>query len=142
MAIIPDWTLFLQIANFIVLILVLNAVLYKPIRAILIERQKTINNFEKDIQTLRGDVADRDQTFQAKISEAKSKGLGEKEAMKEAAEAEEKRLIAELQEKAQADLEAVRATIAKEAEAARGQLNKQAEAFSGAIAEKILGRSV
>ena len=76
MAIIPDWTLFLQIANFIVLILILNAVLYKPIRHILIERQKTVNQFEKDIETLRGDVVEKDQTFRARIAEAKAKGYG------------------------------------------------------------------
>lgn len=142
MAIIPDWTLIVQIVNFIVLIMVLNAVLYKPIRNILIERQKTVNQFEKDIDTLQEGAAENDQTFQSTISEAKAKGLGEKEAMKEAGEEEEKRLINELQEKAQADLEEVRAQIAKDAGAAREKLKAQAEAFSVSIAEKILGRSV
>jgi F-type H+-transporting ATPase subunit b len=142
MAIIPDWTLIVQIVNFIVLIMVLNAVLYKPIRNMLIERQKTINQFEKDIDTLQEDAAENDQAFQSTISEAKAKGFREKEAMKEAGEEEEKRLINELQEKAQADLEAVRAQIAKDAGAAREKLKAQSEAFSVAIAEKILGRSV
>ena len=142
MAIIPDWTLIVQIVNFIVLIMVLNAVLYKPIRKILIERQKTVNQFEKDIDTLQEGAAENDQTFQSTISEAKAKGLSEKEAMKEAGEEEEKRLINELQEKAQADLETVRAQIAQDAGAAREKLKAQAEAFSVSIAEKILGRSV
>jgi F-type H+-transporting ATPase subunit b len=142
MAIIPDWTLLLQIVNFIVLIMVLNAVLYKPIRNILIERQKTINQFEKDIDALQEGAAENDQTFQSTISQAKTKGLREKEAMKEAGEEEEKRLINELQEKAQADLETVRAQIAQDAGAAREKLKAQAEAFSVSIAEKILGRSV
>jgi F-type H+-transporting ATPase subunit b len=142
MAIIPDWTLIVQIVNFIVLIMVLNAVLYKPIRNMLIERQKTINQFEKDIDTLQEGAAENDQTFQSTISEAKAKGFREKEAMKEAGEEEEKRLINELQEKAQGDLEAVRAQIAKDAGTAREKLKAQSEAFSVAIAEKILGRSV
>ena len=59
MAIIPDWTLLLQMVNFIVLILILNAVLYKPIRNILIERQKTVNRFEQEIGTLQQDAAER-----------------------------------------------------------------------------------
>ena len=142
MAIIPDWTLIVQIVNFIVLIMILNAVLYKPIRKILIERQKTVNQFEKDIDTLQEGAAENDQTFQSTISEAKAKGLSEKEAMKEAGEEEEKRLINELQEKAQADLETVRTQIAQDAGAAREKLKAQAEAFSVSIAEKILGRSV
>jgi F-type H+-transporting ATPase subunit b len=142
MAIIPDWTLLLQIANFIVLILILNAVLYKPIRKILIERQKTINRFEGDIDTLQTGTAESDEAFTSGIGAAKTKGFKEKEALKEAAQEEEKRLIQEINEKAQADLAAVRAQIAKEAESARDKLRAQAGAFSAAIAEKILGRSV
>lgn len=142
MAIIPDWTLLLQIANFIVLILILNAVLYKPIRNILIERQKTIKRFEGDIGSLQTTAAESDATFKSGIGEAKAKGFRDKEALKEAAQEEEKRLINEINEKAQADLAAVRAQIAKEAESARDKLQAEAGAFSAAIAEKILGRSV
>jgi len=142
MAIIPDWTLLLQIANFIILILLLNAVLYKPIRNILIERQKTINRFEDEINTAQQAAADSEDAFKTQIGDAKMKGFKEKEALKESGENEEKRLINELNEKAQAELEAVRAQIAKDAAAARDKLKAQAQAFSVAIAEKILGRSV
>ena len=142
MAIIPDWTLLLQIANFIILVLILNAVLYKPIRNILIERQKTINRFEDEISTAQQNAADSQEAFKTQIGDAKVKGFKEKEALKEAGESEEKRLIDELNEKAQAELEAVRAQIAKDASAAREKLKAEAQVFSVAIAEKILGRSV
>lgn len=142
MAIIPDWTLLLQIANFIILILLLNAVLYKPIRNMLIERQKTINRFEDEINTAQQAAADSEDAFKTQIGDAKMKGFKEKEALKESGENEEKRLINELNEKAQAELEAVRTQIAKDAAAARDKLKAQAQAFSVAIAEKILGRSV
>jgi F-type H+-transporting ATPase subunit b len=142
MAIIPDWTLLLQIVNFIVLIFILNAVCYKPIRNILIERSKKIKGFEQDIEGLKQETADSDQTFQSKIGEAKVKGFQQQEALKESAEEEEKRLIEEIHQKAQADLEAIRAQIAKDAEGARASLQAQAQAFSAAIAEKILGRAV
>jgi F-type H+-transporting ATPase subunit b len=142
MAIIPDWTLILQIVNFIVLIFILNAVCYKPIRKILIERNKKIQGFEQDIDGLKGEAAESDQNFQAKIGEAKMKGFQQQEALKESAEEEEKRLIEEIHQKAQADLEAVRAQIAKDAEGAKASLQAQVQAFSAAIAEKILGRAV
>ncbi|MBW2258970.1 MAG: hypothetical protein JRF18_00765 [Deltaproteobacteria bacterium] len=53
MAIIPDWTLILQIINFLALVFILNAVCYKPIRAILIQRKQKIQGFEQDIDGLK-----------------------------------------------------------------------------------------
>jgi F-type H+-transporting ATPase subunit b len=134
--------LFVQMANFILLILILNAILYKPIRNILIERKKKIQGAEQAIEGLQGDAAESEQTFQAKVGEAKTKGFQEKEALQQAGQEEEKRLINELNEKAQADLEAVRAQIVKDAEAARAKLKGEVETFSSAIAQKILGRAV
>lgn len=134
--------LFVQMANFILLILILNAILYKPIRNILIERKKKIQGAEQAIEALQGDAAESEQTFQAKVGEAKTKGFQEKEALQQAGQEEEKRLINELNEKAQADLEAVRAQIVKDAEAARAKLKGEVETFSAAIAQKILGRAV
>ena len=137
-----DSSVFIQMANFVVLIFILNAILYKPIRKILIERKKKIQGYEEGIQALHDDAAESEQTFQAKVGEAKTKGFQEKEALKQAGQEEEKRLIDELNEKAQADLEAVRAQIAKDAEDARSRLQADTEAFSAAIVEKILGRAV
>jgi F-type H+-transporting ATPase subunit b len=137
-----DWTMFLQMANFIVLILILNAILYKPIRNILIERKKKIQGYEETIENFQREAAEGEQTFQTGISEAKKKGFEEKEALKETGHEDEKHLITEINEKTRADLEAVRAQIAKDAEAARSKLKAEVKVFSAAIAEKILGRAV
>jgi len=142
MAIIPDWTLFLQMANFIILILILNVILYKPIRRILIERKKKIQEGEDAIESAKQSAEEAGQAFKTKMSDAKLKGHQEKEALKQAAQDEEKQLLDEINQKGQAELEAVRAQIAKDADAARSKLKGEIEAYSGAIAEKILGRAV
>jgi len=137
-----DYTLFIQMANFIALIFILNAILYKPIRKILIERKKKIQGYKEGIEGLQRDASESEETFQAKMSEARQQGVQEKEAMKQTGQEEEKRLISEINQKAQAELEAVRAQIAKDAEDARRGLEKETKAFSAAIVEKILGRAV
>ena len=137
-----DYTFFIQMANFIALIFILNAILYKPIRKILIERKKKIQGYKEGIEGLQRDASETDETFQAKISEARQQGVQEKEALKQTGQEEEKRLISEINQKAQAELEAVRAQIAKDAEDARRGLEKEIKVFSAAIAEKILGRAV
>ncbi|HID28917.1 MAG TPA: ATPase [Desulfobacterales bacterium] len=142
MSVIPDWTLFVQIANFLFLIFVLNAILYKPIRRILIERKKKIQDYKEGIETLQQNASESEGAFQAKISEARQQGVQEKGVLKQAGEEEQKRVTDEINRKAQADLEAVRAQIAKDAQAAKRGLEKEIEAFSGTIVEKILGRAV
>jgi F-type H+-transporting ATPase subunit b len=142
MSVIPDWTLFLQMGNFILLIIVLNVILYKPIRQILIERKRKIQGYEEGIEAIQRDASESDQSFQAKISEARQQGVQQKEALKQTGQEEEKRLISEINQKAQAELEAIRAQIAKDAEDARRGLEKEIGVFSGTIAEKILGRAV
>jgi len=137
-----DYTFFIQMANFIALIFILNAILYKPIRKILIERKKKIQGYEEGIEGLQRDASEKEETFQAKIGEAKTKGFQEKEALKQTGQEEEKQLISEINQKAQAELEAVRGQIAKDAEVARRGLQKDIKVFSAAIAEKILGRAV
>ncbi len=62
--------------------------------------------------------------------------------MKQSGLEEEKQLISEMNKKAQAELEAVRSQIVKDAQDARQALKKDVKAFSGAIAQKILGRAV
>ncbi|UCD87075.1 MAG: ATPase [Desulfobacterales bacterium] len=137
-----DSSILIQIANFVVLIFILNAIFYKPIRNILQERRKKIQGYEEGIQALHDEAAEGEQAFQTKVGDAKTKGFQEKETLVQAGQEEERRLLDEINQKAQADLEAVRAQIAKDAEDARRSLKGQAEAFAGAIAEKILGRAV
>jgi F-type H+-transporting ATPase subunit b len=142
MAIIPDWTLFVQMANFILLIFILNAVLYKPVRKILLERKKKIEGMEQAVASAEEGATESQQAFKVKMGDAKMKGHQEKEALTEAARAEERKLLDEINEQAAKDLEAVRAQVAKEAQDAKGKLQGEVEGFSASIAEKILGRAV
>ena len=142
MTVIPDWSLFVQIGNFILLIFIMNAILYKPIRQILIERKRKVQGYKEGIEAIQQDASESEQSFQAKVSEARQQGFQQKEALKQTGQEEEKRLIDEINQKAQAELKAVRAQIAKDAEDARRGLEKEIETFSGTIAEKILGRAV
>jgi len=83
-----------------------------------------------------------DDEFNAGIREARSKGVATKDALVDQASQEEKRILGEINEKAQADLAEVRETIAKDVEKVRKKLQKEIDAFSGAIFEKILGRAL
>ncbi len=142
LTVIPDWTFLLQMANFLFLIWILNLILYKPIRNVLRRRQQKVSGMEESIASARKDVTDKEDAFMAAIRDARAKGMKKKEALMTEATEEEKRIIAKINAKAQADLAAVREKIAAEAEAARRSLMQEIDSFAEAIGHKILGRAL
>lgn len=137
-----DGSLFIQIANFLVLIWILNIVVYRPIRKILIERNERIGGLEKGIETRLKDAQEKDEEFSRGIREARAQGVKEKDALLDEAAEEEKQIIAKINEKAQAELAAVRAQIEKDIDEVRSALQSQVDDFARAIGQKILGRTV
>lgn len=137
-----NWTVIPQIINFIVIIVALNVVLYRPIRDILKKRQERINSLNSGIDGAAAQAQEKERALEAGIAKARNEGVREKEALTQAAEEEQKRIIGEINEKAQKDLEGLRASIAKEMVAAREELSKEVEAYAAMIGEKILGRAV
>ncbi len=138
----PDWTVAIQIVNFLLILWILNRLLYRPIRNILRQRKEKIDGLELSIQTYNEDALEKDGAFAAGIKEARAKGLTEKEALLQAAAEEEKKVIAKVNEKAQAELADIREKISQEAQTAKAALQTKVEEFAGDICRKILGRTV
>ena len=140
--VIPDKSLFIQIVNFLLIIFILNILLYKPIRKILIQRKERISNLEENIDTLDKEAQNKDDAYAAGIHEARAKGLSEKESLLQTAAGEEREIIDKINQKAQEDLSAVKEKIAKDTETVRKTLQQEVDDFANTISERILGRAV
>ena len=140
--VVPDSSFIIQMVNFIFLILVLNFILYKPIRKILIQRKEKIQGLELTIETAHKDVEEKNQAFALAIRDARAQGLKEKDVFLQEASGEEQKIIESINQKAQAELVEVRTKIAQEADKARAALQKEIDIFASDISQKILGRAV
>ena len=138
----PDWSAFIQIVNFLFLIWVLNLILYRPIRKILIQRREKIEGLELSIETSNRDSQEKDTAFAVGIKEARAKGLKAKEGLMEEASDTEKQIVADLNKKAQAEMAEIRGQIANDVEKAKESLQKEIDTFANDIGQKILGRAV
>jgi F-type H+-transporting ATPase subunit b len=138
----PNWTVGIQIINFLVILWILNLILYRPIRNILRQRKEKVDGLETSIETYNEDAQEKDTAFAAGIKEARARGLNEKEALLQAAAEEEKEIIAKVNEKAQAELADIREKISREAETAKDALQTKVDEFSSDICQKILGRAL
>ncbi len=137
-----DGSVFIQIVNFLFLIWVLNAVLFRPIRSVLAKRKEKVEGMQQNIETLAQEAKEKDDAFSRGIREARAAGLKEKDALMAQAADEEKRLIGEINAKAQAELAVAREKISQEASGVRANLEKELDVFAEAIGQKILGRAV
>ncbi len=140
--VIPDWTVFLQIANFLFLIFMMNILLFKPIRRMLLERKEKISGLEGGIDSTQKEAISQDEAFSKGLKDARGKGLEQKESLLQEASDEEKAIIGKINEKAQEDLAKIREQIAKDTDAVKATLIKEVDGFADIISEKILGRAV
>ncbi len=139
--VIPDISLVYQMINFLVLLFVLNLVLYKPIRNVLLERKAKVEGLENGVEKAFADLDSQKGSYKNGLREARSKGLQEKEVFVEAASKEEMEIIDQINKKAQANLAQIKEQVATETEQARKALEGEVEAYAKAIGEKILGRA-
>jgi F-type H+-transporting ATPase subunit b len=138
----PDGSIVIQIVNFLFTIWVLNLLLYRPIRKILTQRKEKVDGLELAIETSNNDVREKDDAFAAGIKEARARGFKEKDALLQQAGDEEKSIIADINRKAQAELNQIREQVKKDAEVARQSLQSEIDDFADQISQKILGRAV
>lgn len=139
--VIPDISLVYQMVNFLILLFVLNLVLYKPIRKVLLERKAKIKGMEKEAEKAATDLVAGEESYKEGLKAARSEGLKEKETFIEQASAEEKEILDQINKKAQANLAQIRQQVAEETQKARESLEKDVEVYAKAIGEKILGRA-
>jgi F-type H+-transporting ATPase subunit b len=137
-----DWTLIAQILNFLVLVFLLNMVLFRPIRKILLERKARLASFEEDITGL----ADNRLLTLGKVDEelvqARREGLGLREGLRQEGSQAEGTLLEQVKREVDAEWTRVEAKIKQDVAKARKALEAQAQDFAMALATKILGRKL
>jgi F-type H+-transporting ATPase subunit b len=137
-----DWTLFVQIANFLFLVFLLNMVLFRPIRRILKERQALVSGMQADISSLSESEQGVRQEIQSELLAARKSGINRRDMIKQEGSAVEAGMLEKA--KAEVDEEVARMTakIKADVAAAREALRPQVESFALDLATKILGREV
>ena len=130
---------FVQLANFILLLIILNSILYKPFLRLFKERDDNTRGALEKAKTLDSEKDGLLLQIDAKLAEARAKARTSFETLsKEGADIQRSALDAaqneavEINRKAKADLEAA-------TEKARASLRSDVEMFAKQIVEKLVG---
>ena len=137
-----DYSLGIQIINFVLLIFILNRLLYKPLLGMIDKRKKHLEESEAEIKRLRETVDQKMAAYEEKLRRAKVDAVEQKnEIIRQGAE-EAKAIIDAVRAEIPGMMEQFTARMEEEIGGAKRILTNQSQKLSVEIAEKVLGRSL
>lgn len=135
-----DYSLILQVINFVVLIFLLNTLLYKPLLSIIDKRKERLRESEEEIDRLKQTVEEKAAAYEEKLRSTRSEGIGRnKELVKEGTD-KAKEILDQATRELSPMVEEFSGKLQKEVGVARVFLSTQSRALSMEIAEKAIGR--
>ncbi len=135
-------TLVIQLVNFIVLLLALNFILFKPVRRIMQERQQEIGGAFSEAKSAQDRVQGLMERYNALLAESRQKATTAYNVIYQQGLDAQRDLVSAERAKASEMLDKARAEILSASNAARADLRKEAERISQDITSKLLGRAV
>ena len=140
--VIPDYTLLVQIVTFLLLVVALNFILYKPILAIIDRRKKQLEELENEVALFRASVDKKVFEYDEKLKQAKANAAElKKEIINEGAD-QAKQIVDAVRNEIPVMTQEFQQKMDKELDVARQILQGQSRNLSLEIATKVLGRSV
>jgi F-type H+-transporting ATPase subunit b len=140
--VIPDLTLFVQMATFIALIFILNYLLYKPILSIIDRRKKQMDELENEIKLFNDSVNKKAAEYDEKLNKAKTSASDLKKEIIGEGTAQAKSIVDAVRNEIPLMSQEFQKRMDAEMQAARQILEGQSRKLSLEIAEKVLGRRV
>ena len=137
-----DKSLIVQAINFVILLLILKRILYKPFLAKMEERTQAIQKSLDEAQAARAQATRQQEENEARLRAAHAEAAAIRaQALKEAAE-EQKRLVEAARAESQRLVETAKAQMDADVRRAREELRREVADLATAVAEKLVRRSL
>ncbi len=137
-----NFTLIIQMINFILLIFILNKILYKPILKILEEREQRIEGQQQQAKKTIEDGLVILTDYNKKLYDAKIDAMNTKNAARNEASEQANGIIEDSRKKAEEIITRMQQEMASEMAQAKKELDPELSVMAATIAQQILGRKV
>ncbi len=137
-----DLTVVVQFIIFLVLMLVLTKLVFKPFLEILKERSENIEGAREKASVLDAEADEKLASYEDQIKTARKEAATVRGKFREDGEARATEILGEARAKTDAKISAARQKTEKSVKAAQAALQKQADQIAKSIASKLLGREV
>ncbi len=137
-----DKSLIIQVANFVLLLVLLRKFLYTPLVAKMEERTAAIKKSLEEAQAARAQAAKQQEENAERLRAAHAEAEAIRtRALKEASE-EQQKLVAAARVESQRMVDSAKAQLEAETRRAREELRREVSDLAVAVAEKLVGKSL
>jgi F-type H+-transporting ATPase subunit b len=142
MTILPDITIFYQFANFLIILILLNFFLFKPVVGALKKREGAIKSLAERVEKAKQDAKDFERQYDEVTQEKKRPILESKDAALSEANTGATKIIEKARHELTEELSKIKVEIETEGKRVYETLRADVDRLSGDVAEKILKRSL
>ena len=136
----PDLSVVWVIFFVLLLTVVLDRLLFKPLLRVIGERQRAIDSARELAERSANEARLAAAEFDRKTTEARAELYRQMDEMRRTAMDERAAIMSRTREEAETEIAAASGKLQAEAEEARRRLSAEADALGAAVAERILGR--
>lgn len=137
-----NYTLFIQIINFLFLVIILNWLLVKPVMKMIDERRNRVEGNEGEAERLTREANENISEYEIKLSEARMAASKEKEKIRMEGVQLEAEILKTASDETRKMVENLKIRIEEEFKQASRNMNKEIDSLSVEMAERILGRKL
>ena len=137
-----NYTLFIQFANFLILLILLNIFLFKPVLNALNKRETTIGSLSGKSKNIKEELESLEKMYDEKMKERKKPILETKETMLGEAHTDSMHIIEKTRAELADELARSKSEIEQDSKNVYESLKMEVEKLSTDVAQKILKRSI
>ncbi len=136
------WQIIVSLINLILLFLIIKRFLYKPVKKMLEERQKTIDGNYEDAEKAKEKALSEQKAYEEKLSSAKAEADSVIQSAVDIAKEREKEILAEAKLKAEGIIRKAEEDAALEMRKAEESIKNEIVEVSTLLTEKMLEREI
>ena len=136
----PDLSVIWVIVFVLLLTVVLDRLLFRPLLRVMEERQRAISSARDLAERSANEARIASAEFERRTAEARAELYRQMDEMRRTAMAERAAILERTRAEAEAEIAAASAQLQVQAEEARRRLSAEADTLGAAVAERILGR--
>jgi F-type H+-transporting ATPase subunit b len=135
-------SMIIQLINFFIVLAVLNAVLYRPIRAVIKKREQRMAAQLRDVESFTAQAQQKMDSYTRELTAARQKGAEIRTQLKTEGYQEEADMVEHANTQATRDLKAAREDAANQAQSTKSVLESRIDGYAQKVTEKVVGWAV
>lgn len=136
-----DFTVVIQIINFLVIVFVAKKMIYEPMLSNIENRDNKISRLVSASDSLKSEIATSKKEYEEKLQKVRAEVAEYQKNIREQTLKEAAEKLSKVKEEVTSEIASARSELEKAVVTARASLEKEAEQLSQVIIEKIIGKA-